>query len=406
MRKAVAYLLVIIALTFSISSLTNQSKAQTEPQPTVCLIPSEYYNTTATQVNQAFTLSIAISNVTNLWSWDASIRWNPKYLNMTRTPTEGGFMRKAGSTLFIPTRPLKGSEPDISDTLLSNSGANGSGVLATLYFEILSHCAKTPIQLLNITLEAPNPPNALYGAPNPLITPTSNSSTATVTLLINGAPAANAGQDQEVRQGTLVIFNGSNSVQIGSNPIYKWSFVDNGTLKTLEGVIANYTFNTPGIYNVTLTLSDSLGSDNSSVTITVKPYPKPTAIIILQGITTGQNASVGQSITFNGSESYEEENGTIVSYVWNMGDGIGIGKNQTITYAYALSGNYTVTLTVFDANNNTAIASTEINVVKTSSSITAPIQDSSSLPLVILAIMVLVTIFVCGGSIFWLRKRT
>jgi len=405
MRKAVIYLLVIIALTFLFSSLTNQSKAQTEPKPTVCLIPSEYYNTTATQVNQAFTMSITISNVTDLWSWDANIRWNPNYLNMSRTPTEGSFMRKAGSTLFIPTRPLKGSEPDISDTLLANSGANGSGVLATLYFKILSHCAKTPIQLLNITLEAPNPPNAPYGAPNPLITPTSNSSTAIVTLLINGAPAANAGQDQEVRQGTLVIFNGSNSVQIGSNPIYTWSFVD-GTSKTLEGVIANYTFNTPGVYNVTLTLSDSLGSDNSSVTITVKPYPKPTAIIILQGIATGQNASVGQSITFNGSESYEKENGTIVSYVWNMGDGIGIGKNQTITYAYARPGNYTVTLMVFDANNNTAINSTEINVVKTSSLIIAPIQDSSSPPLDVLVIMVLVTTFVCGGSIFWLKKRT
>jgi PKD repeat protein len=331
---------------------------------------------------------------------------------MTRTPTEGSFMRKAGSTLFIPIPPKKGSEPDISDTITSYSkgggeiGVNGSGVLAKLYFEILSHCAKTPIQLLNITLEAPNPPNAPYEALNPLITPTSNSSTATVTLLINGAPAANAGQDQEVRQGTLVILNGSNSVQIGSNPIYTWSFVDNGTLKTLEGVIANYTFNTPEVYNVTLTLSDSLGSDNSSVIITVAPYPKPNAIIILQGILTGQNASVGQSITFNGSESYEEENGTIVSYLWNMGDGIGIGKNQTITYAYALPGNYTVTLTVFDANNNTAVASTEINVVKTSSSIIAPIQDSSSLPLVILVIMVLVTTFVCGGSIFWLRKRT
>jgi len=204
----------------------------------------------------------------------------------------------------------------------------------------------------------------------------------------------------------LVIFNGSNSVQIGSNPIYTWSFVDNGTLRTLEGVIANYAFNTPGVYNVTLTLSDSLGSDNSSIIITVKPYPKPNVIIVLQGITNGQNASVGQPITFNGSESYEKENGTIVSYLWNMGDGIGIGKNQTITYAYARPGNYTATLTVLDANNNTAIASTEINVVKTSSSITAPIQDSSSLPLAILAIMILVTIFVCGGSIFWLRKRT
>jgi PKD repeat protein len=400
MRKTVTYLLILIVLTFSISLLINQSKAQTGP--TVSLIPSA---TTATQLNQTFTVNVTISSVQDLWSWDANIRWNPRYLIMPRTPTEGSFMRQAGSTLFIATHPKNGSVPDISDTLMSNDGANGSGVLATLQFQVISQCARTPVQLSNITLLAPNPPNAPVGAPNPIITPTSNSSIATVTLILGRAPVANAGQDQVVHQGTRVIFNASDSVSSGSDPIYTWSFID-GTPKTLEGVVANYTFNTPGTYDVTLTLRDSFGSDNSSVTITVLSNPKPIAIITLQGFIAGQSASVGQSITFNGSESYEPDNGIIRSYLWNTGDGIGIGKNQTITYAYALPGTYNVTLTVFDANNNNATTSTTINVVKSSSPIITPIQQSSSLPLAILAIMVLVTIIVWGGSIFWLRKRT
>jgi len=399
MRKAVAYLPILIALTFSIFPLITQSRAQSEP--TVSLTPSK---STATQLNQTFTVNVTISNVQDLWSWDANIKWNPKHVVMTKTPTEGSFMRKAGPTLFVPTHPKNGSEPDISDTLLSNSGANGSGVLATLQFQVISQCARTPIQLLNITLEAPNPPNAPVGAPNPIITPTSNSSTATVTLILGEAPVANAGQDQVVRQGTTVIFNASNSVSPGSNSTYTWSFID-GTPKTLEGVIANYTFNTPGIYNVTLTLLDSLGNDNSTVTITVDKL-KLFAIITLQGITAEQTASVGQPISFNGSESHEQDNGIIRSYLWNMGDGIGIGKNQTIAYAYALPGSYNVTLTVFDANNNNATSSTTIDIVEGSSPITTSTHQSSSLPLAILAIMILVTIFAWGGSVFWLRKRT
>jgi hypothetical protein len=402
MRKTVAYLIILIGLALSISPLINQSKAQTEP--TVALIPLE---TTATQLNQTFAINITISNVQDLWSWDANIRWNPQYLTMTRTPTEGSFMRQVGSTLFIATHPENGSVPDISDTIMLNSGASGSGVLSTLQFQIIGQCSKTPIQLLNITLEAPKPPNAPVGAPNPMITPTSNSSTATATLILGKTPVANAGQDQVVPQGTLVIFNGSNSASFGGNQTYTWSFIEDNAQKTLKGIIANYTFNTPGNYTVTLTLRDSFGSDNSSVMITVLPPPKLFPVITLQGISAGQSASVGQPITFNGSESHVQDNGKISSYLWNTGDEIGIGKNQTITYAYAQPGNYTVTLTVFGANNNNnATTSTKINVVKSPSSSIVPTQQSSSIPLAILAIMILVTIIVWGGSIFWLRKRT
>jgi PKD repeat protein len=243
------------------------------------------------------------------------------------------------------------------------------------------------------------------GTPNPTITPTSDSCTAAVTLVINGEPVANAGQDQVVHQGTLVIFNASNSVSSGSNPIYTWSFID-GTPKILEGMIANYTFNRPGKYTVTLTLQDSLGTDNSTVIITVLSNTKPIAKITLQGITAEQSASVEQSITFSGSESYEPGNGTICSYLWNMGDGIGIGTGQTITYAYALPGTYNVTLTVFDANDNNATTSTIINVVQSSSPSPSYSQQSFSLPPAILAILLLVTITVLVGAIFWLRKRT
>jgi len=62
-----------------------------------------------------------------------------------------------------------------------------------------------------------------------------------------------------VTQGTQVILNGSNSLSTGQNAVYTWSFFD-GTSKTLNGMVTNYTFNLPGNYNVTLTVQDSLGN--------------------------------------------------------------------------------------------------------------------------------------------------
>ncbi|RXG62722.1 PKD domain-containing protein, partial [Candidatus Atribacteria bacterium 1244-E10-H5-B2] len=51
-------------------------------------------------------------------------------------------------------------------------------------------------------------------------------------------------------------------------------------------------------------------------------------------------------VVFDGSSSSDED-GTIVSYSWDFGDG-GIGSGVTVTYIYNEPGNYKVTLTVTD----------------------------------------------------------
>jgi len=55
---------------------------------------------------------------------------------------------------------------------------------------------------------------------------------------------------------------------------------------------------------------------------------------------------INQTITFNGSESYDQD-GRIISYHWNFGDGSeGIG--ETTTHVYTIPGDYNVTLQVTD----------------------------------------------------------
>jgi len=85
----------------------------------------------------------------------------------------------------------------------------------------------------------------------------------------NIPPVANAGPDQTVYEDTMVAFDGSESSDNVGIVSYVWTFVD-VTPQTLTGVNPTYTFTTPGIYTVTLTVSDAAGNHaTDTVTITV-----------------------------------------------------------------------------------------------------------------------------------------
>ena len=76
--------------------------------------------------------------------------------------------------------------------------------LAHFEFQVIGNSPSTTISLNGITLWEPTPyiePGVFGSAP--LINPTSASATATVSFAAGGAPAANAGTNQIVTQGTL-----------------------------------------------------------------------------------------------------------------------------------------------------------------------------------------------------------
>lgn len=441
MKKAIACIMVLLALAFFIFPLNDQVNAQTQ-SPTVALVPSQI---TISQLNQVFTVNITVSNVQNLWAWDANIKWDPTILNMTSTPTEGNFLTQAGGTLFVAVPPINGSVRDITDALTVPTGVNGNGVLATLQFQVIGQSSSSTISLNNISLVG-------YSSSNVLgvdITPSSTTATTTVSFAAGGAPAANAGSNQVVTQGTSVILDGSGSVSSGSNPTYTWSFTD-GTSKTLTGKTATYTFSTPGVYLVTLIVSDSNGNRNSTVTITVQSSTPPVAKIKIDGYSQGQSIPTAQEVVLNGSDSYEANNGTIQKYVWASSSGassdmadvvaIGTSSNATLSHTFTQAGTYNLTLTVFDATNLNGTTSATITVTGASATSTpnssststptstptsdsnassAPIsqstntpnqnnnqQQTDSLPPAILAIVLIVTIGVLAGSTVWLRKRT
>lgn len=103
-------------------------------------------------------------------------------------------------------------------------------------------------------------------------TPGTDSSRAELLAVANGSLVANAGPDQTVMQGTIVEFNGSSST--GNITNYTWTFFYGGLNRTIKVENATFQFAIPGIYNVTLNVSDGKGNRTTDiVVITVKEKP-------------------------------------------------------------------------------------------------------------------------------------
>jgi PKD repeat protein len=91
-------------------------------------------------------------------------------------------------------------------------------------------------------------------------------------------PMADAGPDQTVKEGTLVTFDGSESLDNIDITSYNWTFMD-VTPQTLTGVNPTYTFTALGTYTITLKVTDAAGnSATDTVTIMIFDETNPVAV--------------------------------------------------------------------------------------------------------------------------------
>ena len=180
----------------------------------------------------------------------------------------------------------------------------------------------------------------------------------TITVIDATWPAANAGPDQVVGENTLVSFDGSASSDNVGIISYMWTFME-GTLQTLFGVNPSYTFEIPGVYTVTLNVTDAEGHfTTDTVVITVRDMTPP-LIEIGNYATVIENAPVN----FDASGSYD--NVGIIDYQWDFGDGT--FENSTIPsviHSYTKPGVYTAMLTVVDESGNANSASISVVVYR------------------------------------------
>ncbi|MEP6795458.1 MAG: PKD domain-containing protein [Saprospiraceae bacterium] len=125
---------------------------------------------------------------------------------------------------------------------------------------------------------------------------------------------------------------------------YHWNFPGGSppSSNDFEPVIV---YETPGTYNVTLTVSNDAGDDVLTKTNFITVYPQPSS--------TFTSTVNGLQVTFSSLGSVGD------SYLWNFGDGQ-TSTAHNPTHIYAVGGNYTVTLTISNncgSNVHTSIVS-------------------------------------------------
>jgi len=181
----------------------------------------------------------------------------------------------------------------------------------------------------------------------------------TVTVSDITPPIANAGLDQTVDEGGLVMFDGSGSTDNAGIANYTWTFEDGTGPRTLYGAVPAHAFKTPGVYVVTLRVTDAVGLEGTdTMLVTVRDITPPAA-------EAGPDQAVdeGATVVFDGRAS--ADNVGVVKYSWTV---IPVpGSMQFMEGAgpscvFSVPGTYTVTLAVFDAAGLQACDSMTVTV--------------------------------------------
>jgi PKD repeat protein len=117
---------------------------------------------------------------------------------------------------------------------------------------------------------------------------------------------------------------------------WSWAFGDGGTSPVENPV---YTYSTPGVYNVSLTATNTGGSSTlTKVNYIIVHNAKPAASFTATPSSGNVPLTVGFTDTSSGAN--------ISSWEWNYGDGSANGTTPTPSHQFTHVGTYTVTLTV------------------------------------------------------------
>ncbi len=154
----------------------------------------------------------------------------------------------------------------------------------------------------------------------------------------------------------------------GTPTNWTWDFGDGGTSAELN---PTHIYTTEGIYNVTLTVKNSLGSDSEGKTgyITVGSAVLAPVANFSSNITGGE---APLSVQFN-----DESTNTPISWAWDFGDG-STSNEQNPPHTYETLGTYTVKLT--SSNYGGSNATTKTDYITVTSTESAPVANFTTDP--------------------------
>lgn len=206
-----------------------------------------------------------------------------------------------------------------------------------------------------------------------------SSSSASVTVsTLQAAPVANAGPNQSVKLGALVVLNGSGSTTVNGQPLsYAWSelTIPAGSAATLTGaqtVSPTFVADKPGVYEMQLIVNDGMSSAPSTVTITTQ-LAAPVA-----NAGPSQTVNLATRVQLNGAGS-TDPNSLPLIYRWQLlsmpaGSTAALLRPGSVnpTFTVDLAGTYVVQLIVNDGQY-TSVPST---VTITTEALLAPTANA------------------------------
>ena len=167
-----------------------------------------------------------------------------------------------------------------------------------------------------------------------------------------------------VAQDITFVATAQSSVPGHSITRYDWNFGSGGA--SAQGQIVTKSYDAPGTYTVTLTVTDDIGL-TKSVSKTVPVVSAPGGLFADFRFSPTSPAA-GQSIDFDGSNSTAPSG--IARYDWNFGDpdchdGINDGctaSGRIVQHTYRLAGTYVARLTITDNQGRTATTTKDVSV--------------------------------------------
>ncbi|GGW32916.1 PKD domain-containing protein [Arenibacter certesii] len=190
-------------------------------------------------------------------------------------------------------------------------------------------------------------------------TSTKSISVTAVDPTINQPPIVVASASPTIGAAPLLVnfsSSGSNDAD-GAIVSYEWNFGDGNTSSLLY---PSNTYNTPGSYNVSLTLTDddnATSIKNISITV-LDPIANQAPIAVARATPAIGTAPLIVAFSSSGSS---DADGSIVSYEWNFGDG-GTSTQANPSHTYVNPGNYVSTLTITDDEGANDIVSVQVKV--------------------------------------------
>lgn len=189
-----------------------------------------------------------------------------------------------------------------------------------------------------------------------------DSDSAIIRIKDRTPPVVDAGNDMTVDIGTKVTFDGSRSYDNVGIEKWEWAVRSDRTLALLSGPVVLYTFMDPGRFTVELRVSDAAGHTSvGDIKVVVVDLEGPVAragpdLVVQMGTVVALDATAST------------DNIGVTRYLWTFHyDRQNQEFAKAVTaFTFDLPGEYTITLTVYDAASNFGIDLMTVTVVDTS----------------------------------------